>query len=307
VGILGIHNLFLILLGLTSNQTIVNYSALTLLHEVSFLLKNDFHPMEIKSLQKIIFKKKLGLPIHKVHLNPTLQINSKDADTIFDIVSMLKLQKPIQYILGEADFFGLNLIVTPDVLIPRQETEELVDWIIKSSGNTPYSILDIGTGSGCIAISLAANLKNSQVTAIDISPAALEIAAKNAVNNNVSIDFHIVDIFNTNGSVPNAPFDIVVSNPPYVRELEKAQMKANVLDYEPHTALFVSDSDPLIFYRAIAQKTIKILNPKGALYFEINEAFGEELFQLFNSFGYKEIEIRKDLNGKDRMLKAIMR
>jgi release factor glutamine methyltransferase len=285
----------------------VKYTALSLFREVALLLKDYFPTQEIQSLQKIIFDKKLGLPIHKVYLEPNRPINPSDADIILDIVSMLKLQKPIQYILGEADFFGLNFFVTPDVLIPRQETEELVDWIIKSTSNNSSSILDIGTGSGCIAVSLAANIKNAQVTAIDISPAALEIARKNAIKNHVMVDFSPNDILDINSSIPNKPFDIIVSNPPYVRELEKEQMKPNVLDHEPYLALFVSDSDPLIFYKAIALKASNILKSQGVVYCEINEALGKELHDLFSANGFVDIEIRKDLNGKNRMLKAVLK
>jgi len=284
-----------------------NYSALSLFHEVAFLLKNEFPSQEIQSLQKIIFEKKLGLPLHKIYLNPSAIINPQDAEIIIDIVSQLKLQKPIQYILGEADFFGLIFTVTPDVLIPRQETEELVDWIIKSTGHNPKSILDIGTGSGCIAISLAANLEKSQVTAIDISPSALDLAKNNAIRNSVFIDFHVTDILDLNNYIPNAPFDIIVSNPPYVRESEKNLMKANVLDYEPSTALFIDDNNPLIFYSIIAKRANELLKSGGMIYCEINEAFGKELYHLFDQNGFKEVEIRKDLNGKDRMLKAIIK
>jgi len=284
-----------------------NYTALSLLREVTKSLNDYFPSQEIQSLLKIIYEKKLGLPIHRVHLEPNASINPKDAEIIFDIVSKLKLQKPIQYILGEADFFGLNFIVTPDVLIPRQETEELVDWVIKSTGDKTNTILDIGTGSGCIGISLTVNLKNSPVTAIDISAAALKIASKNANRNNVSVNFHLADILDLNNQIPNEPFDIIVSNPPYVRELEKAQMKSNVLDHEPHLALFVDDRDPLIFYRTIALQAPRILKPHGSIFCEINESLGNELNQLFKFHGFKEIEIRKDLNGKDRMLKAVLR
>jgi len=284
-----------------------NYSALSLFNEVAILLKNDFPPEEIHSLQRIIFEKKLGLLPQNIYLNPNTPINPKDADIIIEIVSLLKLQKPIQYILGEADFFGLKFRVTPDVLIPRQETEELVDWIIKSTGNLPCTILDIGTGSGCIAISLAANLPNSKVSALDISLSALEVAKWNANTNKVSIAFNAVDFLDSNSVIPNKPFDIIVSNPPYVREMEKEQMKANVLDHEPHIALFVSNDDPLIFYRTIAERSKELLKPAGSVFCEINEALGYEVTKLFIRNGFKEVEIRKDLNGKDRMLKAILK
>ncbi len=282
-----------------------NYTALSLFREVAQLLSTVFPSQEIQSLQRLIFEKKLDLPLHKIYLNPALPIKSEDAEMIIDIVSLLKLQKPIQYILGEADFFGLIFKVTPDVLIPRQETEELVDWIIKTTNTESPSILDIGTGSGCIAISLAVNLRKARVAAIDISSGALEIAKSNAQANNVSIYFSKVDILDKTSIIPYQPFDIIVSNPPYIRDSEKIQMSNNVLEHEPHSALFVSDTDPLLFYRAIAQRAKELLNSNGAVFCEINEALGNETYQLFIQHGYCKIELRKDLNGKDRMLKAI--
>lgn len=282
-----------------------NHTALSLFREVAHLLSNVFPSQEIQSLQRLIFEKKLGLPLHKIYLNPALPIKSEDAEMIIDIVSLLKIQKPIQYILGEADFFGLIFKVTPDVLIPRQETEELVDWVLKTTSPENPSILDIGTGSGCIAVSLAVNLRHSKVTAIDISAGALEVAKSNAQTNHVSIDFLKVDILDQTSIVPNQPFDIVVSNPPYVRDSEKALMKANVLEHEPHSALFVSHTDPLLFYRAIAQRAKELLKSNGVVFCEINEALGNETRQLFTQYGYCEVELKKDLNGKDRMLKAI--
>ena len=282
-----------------------NYTALSLFREVAHLLTDVFPSQEIQSLQRLIFEKKLGLPLHRIYLNPTLPIISEDAEMIFNIVSLLKLQKPIQYILGEADFFGLIFKVSPDVLIPRQETEELVDWVLKTSNTENPSILDIGTGSGCIAISLAVNIKNAKVTAIDISTGALDIAKSNAQTNNVFIDFLRVDILEQTIISLNHPFDIIVSNPPYVRYSEKALMNANVLEHEPHSALFVSNADPLLFYRAIAQRSKELLNNNGSVFCEINEALGNETYQLFIQHGFCEVQLKKDLNGKDRMLKAI--
>ncbi len=280
------------------------FTAFSLFKEISNLLSDAFPEQEIQSLQKLIFEKKLGLQLHDIYLNPNLKISEVDSDSILVIVSDLKLNKPIQYILGEADFFGLIFKVTEDVLIPRPETEELVDWIIKSVDNNPLSILDIGTGSGCIAVSLASNLPKAKVTAIDISKSALNIAEFNALANKVDVDFYLIDFFDSNQIIPNYPFDIVVSNPPYVRESEKKLMKPNVLDHEPHTALFVSDTDPLIFYREIAQKSLKLLKSGGKVYCELNESLGDETYLVFAEFGYTKIEVRKDLNGKSRMIKA---
>jgi len=281
-----------------------NYTILSLYSEVAHQLKNIYPSQEIQSLQRLIFEKKLGLTLPKIYLNPTLPIKTEEAEEILKIVSLLKLQKPIQYILGEADFFGLIFKVTPDVLIPRQETEELVDWILKTTSNTTPSILDIGTGSGCIAISLAVNLKFAHISAIDISAGALDIARDNAILNNVSVDFFSADILEPSSIISNQPFDIIVSNPPYVRDSERVQMNTNVLDHEPHTALFVSNTDPLIFYRTIAQRSRKLLNKKGLVFCEINEALGNETTQLFISHGYNNVELKKDLNGKNRMIKA---
>lgn len=281
-----------------------NFTVLSLYHEVALQLKDIFPSQEIQSLQRLIFEKKLGLTLPKIYINPTLPIKDKDAEAILNIVSLLKLQKPVQYILGEADFFGLIFKVTPDVLIPRQETEELVDWILKSSNKENPSILDIGTGSGCIAISLAVNLRFALVTAIDISVGALDIAKDNALINNVSVDFVKADILDPKSVISNQPFDIIVSNPPYVRESEKPLMSANVLEHEPHSALFVSNNDPLLFYRTIAQRSKELLKNEGDVYCEINEALGNETLQLFLGFGYSKVELKKDLNGKDRMIKA---
>ncbi len=281
-----------------------NYTVQGLYNEVALKLKDTYPPQEIQSLQKIIFEKKLNLALHQLYLNPTQSVENEKAEEILIIVSKLNLQKPIQYILGEADFFGLNFKVDQNVLIPRQETEELVDWIIKSNALKTPSILDIGTGSGCIVISLATSIKGSRVSAIDISEGALKIAQGNAIYNNVNIELFKVDILDHSSIIPNQPFDIVVSNPPYVRELEKTLMQSNVLDNEPHSALFVSDRDPLLFYREIAARSKDLLKKGGLLFFEINEALGAETARLLEGYNFSEIELKKDLNGKDRMLKA---
>lgn len=281
------------------------FTALSLLRYTASLLKDTFPSEEIQALQRLVFEKKLGLPLHKIYLYPNDPIDPENAKIIVDIVSKLKLQKPIQYILGETDFFGLNFKVSPNVLIPRPETEELVDWVIRSAKIEQPSILDVGTGSGCIAVSLAKNIKGAYITAIDISSDALPVAKENACKNNAKVDFFKVDFLDSSVKVPNAPFDIIVSNPPYVRNLEKERMRVNVLDHEPHLALFVSNSHPLIFYKAIAERAGELLRLNGCVFCEINEALGFETAELFKDFGFSEVEIRKDLNGKDRMIKAI--
>lgn len=220
------------------------------------------------------------------------------------ILEKLKIQIPIQYIIGTTHFYGLEFIVDENVLIPRPETEELVDWIVKLNSKLSkkknLKILDIGTGSGCIALSLAKNIPNSEVFAIDVSEKALAIAKKNAILNKVPVTFLHKNILETKDL--NQKFDIIVSNPPYVRNLEKAEIKPNVLDNEPHLALFVPDNDPLIFYKKIAELAAANLNPNGQLFFEINQYLGKETQELLEYIGLKNIELRKDIYGNDRMI-----
>ena len=214
-------------------------------------------------------------------------------------------QQPIQYLLGQTEFCGLKFEVTPSTLIPRPETEELVSLIVKEHPQFTGRLLDIGTGSGCIAISLAHQLPNAQVTAIDVSPEALVIASKNAIQNNVEVAFVLEDILQTEELT--ASYDIIVSNPPYVRELEKKEIQPNVLEYEPHLALFVSDDDPLLFYRKIAQLAKKSLLPNGQLYFEINQYLGQETVELLLDLNFTEIQLLKDFYGNDRMVCCVFR
>lgn len=228
----------------------------------------------------------------------SLQIRMKE------ITSDLLKYKPIQYILGKTEFYGLSFRIGPGVLIPRPETEELVQWIITGNKHmTGGSLLDIGTGSGCIAIALARNLPGTEVFALDVSPAALAIAAENAQLNRVNIHFIEQDFLDAKLTRPQK-FDVVVSNPPYVPVSDQAQMLPNVLGYEPHEALFVPDSDPLLFYRRIAESATDLLKPGGTVYCEIHEILGSEIPDLFRKYGFSQTEIRKDINGKDRMFKA---
>jgi release factor glutamine methyltransferase len=216
----------------------------------------------------------------------------------------LKNHEPIQYILGETEFFGLPFEVNSSVLVPRPETEELVEWIIESiEPGKSLRILDIGTGSGCIAISLARHLPDTFVSAWDVSPQALETAKNNATKNGVAVSFEQKDVLRiTSDQIEQ--FDIIVSNPPYVRDSEKELMKENVLSHEPHLALFVKDHDPLLFYRKITRLAAKSLSADGLLFFEINRDFGQETMDLLADNGFGEMELRKDLSGNFRMLKA---
>jgi release factor glutamine methyltransferase len=236
-------------------------------------------------------------------LQPDLAFSESELKIWSFILDQLKKEIPIQYLLGTTHFYGLEFEVNSAVLIPRPETEELVDWIIQSSKvQSKLKILDIGTGSGCIAIALAKNLPNAQVFALDVSEQALATAKKNAEKNQVQLSFIHQSILETEDLAQE--FDIIVSNPPYVRELEKHEIKNNVLDNEPHLALFVEDNDALIFYRKIAQLAQKNLKSEGQLYFEINQYLGKETLNLLLEMGFKNCELRQDIYGNDRMIQC---
>ncbi|MBT8393835.1 MAG: peptide chain release factor N(5)-glutamine methyltransferase [Bacteroidia bacterium] len=249
--------------------------------------------------------------IHRIELalQPETSITKKEQEPIFKALDELKKEKPIQYILGKTEFFGLPFKVNSEVLIPRPETEELValilDTVTSSAVKKSLKILDIGTGSGCIAISLAKNLPISKVYAIDVSTEALKVARENARLNNVEVVFIEVDILSiSNTALDESKFDVIVSNPPYVRHQEKQEIKNNVLKNEPHLALFVRDDDSLQFYKTIVQFGLKNLTKKGLLFFEINEYLGAEMVKLLRESNFNSVELRKDMFGKDRMIKA---
>ncbi|AXT63490.1 peptide chain release factor N(5)-glutamine methyltransferase [Aquimarina sp. AD10] len=235
-------------------------------------------------------------------LNDSLSVES--VEQFRNAQNRLQSQEPIQYILGDTEFYGGVFTVNKHVLIPRPETEELVDWILhdQKNKNTSLKILDIGTGSGCIAISLAKNLKKAEVYAIDVSEEALKVAKANAEKNQVTVKFIKLDVLAASDLFQS--FDIIVSNPPYVRELEKEEMKPNVLDNEPNLALFVSNGKPLVFYEKITKLAKKRLDRGGALYFEINQYLGNETKLMIENLGFKTVELRKDLYNSDRMICA---
>ena len=263
-----------------------------------------FYPeTEITGFIQLIMNSVLGLSYTQMVMEKDRVLETFESDRIKAIVERLKTHEPIQYILGVAEFFGLELNVQPGVLIPRPETEELVDWICKTKIPKIAKMLDIGTGSGCIPLALKNELPAAEVMAVDVSENALLIATENAQKHQLEVTFELADILKWHErSWP--PFDVIVSNPPYVMEREKKQMEANVLEYEPGLALFVSDTDPLIFYRTIAQFASKQLNESGYLFFEINENLGDEMVELVKQLGFKSIELRRDLNGKNRMLRC---
>lgn len=264
-------------------------------------LKEVYPPEEIQSFIQLLSKHLLGWSAVNTILHQNEILKPKDIYFFQVALDRLKKQEPIQYIIGETAFYGLTFKVTPDTLIPRPETEELVSWILENNkNNTSLKVLDIGTGSGCIAISLAKNLEKANVTAIDISKSALEIAKQNASINKVMIKWIKQDILNTN-LLPSS-YDIIVSNPPYVRETEKQFLQKNVLDFEPAKALFVSDENPLLFYDAIASLALQFLKPSGELYFEINEYLGEEVSQMLRQKGFKNCHLKKDFFDKNRMI-----
>lgn len=287
---------------------------------------------EANALIMILLEHYFNIDKIKIALEPDLRLSESELLTLHFAVKELLKNKPVQYIIGETEFCGMLFFVNENVLIPRPETEELVNQLISCSVNqlavNPHpsfrpdierremgaekspaniSILDIGTGSGCIAISLAKLLKDSYVTAVDISEKALEVARKNAEANGVNVHFVHDDILNPHVKTygrASQQFDIIVSNPPYVCESEKSDMRANVLDYEPSTALFVSDNDPLVFYRKILEFAQKALKPNGAVWFEINEKFGKEMKDLCLEKGFKNVEIIKDFRGRERVVRA---
>ena len=268
-------------------------------------LSNSYPETEIQSFFNILIEFKLNLSRVELALQPMIEFNVTDLDFFQKALKGLKKQLPIQYIIGETEFYGLLFRVNKNVLIPRPETEELVNWIIEEhKRSSTLKILDIGTGSGCIAISLAKNLINAEVFALDVSSEALITSKLNAEINNVAIQFIEADIL-TLSKLPNT-FDIIVSNPPYVRELEKEQMQQNVLANEPHLALFVKDENPLLFYNAIADFAKNHLIKNGNLYFEINQYLGKQTIKLLQSKSFKNIQLKKDIFGADRMIKATL-
>ena len=280
-------------------------------------LKNIQDEQEIESFFFILTEYLHNLKRVDVALNPNFELSDAEVEKWNAILLDLLKEKPIQYITGEAWFYGLRFEVNENTLIPRPETEELVEFILKETSNfqlpaSSLNILDIGTGSGCIPISLKANLPQANVSAIDVSEKALEVAKRNAELNKVEINFieanilevEDLSILSTSNSQLPASIDIIVSNPPYVRNLEKQEIKKNVLDYEPHLALFVEDTDALLFYRKIAQLALKNLSPNGLLFFEINQYLGKETLELLESLGFKNIELKKDIYGNNRMIKC---
>ncbi len=271
------------------------------INELSFL--ND--EGEAESFFYLILENKHNLKRVDLVLQPELSFSENEIENWNLILKQLQQEIPIQYILGTTSFFGLDFNVNKNVLIPRPETEELVQWIlndIKILKLKNLKILDIGTGSGAIAIALAKNIQEANVHALDVSENALAVAKKNAIINNVDIAFFQKNILETDDLFEK--YDVIVSNPPYVRNLEKAEIKNNVLQHEPHLALFVDDNDALIFYKKIAHLAMKNLSHNGKLYFEINQYLGKESTEMLKNMGFTNIELRKDIYGNDRIIRC---
>lgn len=268
-------------------------------------LLQKYSTNEIKVLTNIIFQKLINFSKTEILTKSDYEINKETYYRIESIVERLLKYEPIEYIFNEAEFYNLKFYVSPDVLIPRPETEELIE-VIKSDFNNAdkLNIIDIGTGSGCIAIALAKIFKKSEVNALDISKAAIEITEKNAKANKIHLNIINHDILNYKSIKFNYKFDIIVSNPPYVLESEKEQMQANVLNYEPELALFVNDSESVIYYKAITDFALKNLKNKGTLYFEINENKASEVSYILKQKGFLHLKVIKDINKKNRFIKA---
>ena len=278
-------------------------------------IKNIFHAEldalypkeEVASFFSMLIEEYLGLGRFVLTMQSDLIISKEKETPLFSALARLKLQEPIQHILEKAYFMDMDFYVSKDTLIPRPETEELIRWIVEDiQPTTTMRILDIGTGSGCIAISLAKHFPNADVHALDISEGAIKVAKKNAVLNKVKVSFIEKDIFDVDVDF-DFNFDIIVSNPPYVRELEKKEMHKNVLNHEPSQALFVSNAAPLVFYKRITALAGTLLEEGGSLFFEINQYLGKETKQLIKDHNFSEIELRKDMFENDRMLKATLR
>lgn len=277
----------------------MHYSIRHILHELDGL----YAKAEISILTKLILEEVCGPSFTAITADKNKHLSVSQLSKVEDIVHRLKNGEPIQYILGKTEFYGMPFVVTPDVLIPRPETEELVEWILSVNPQAGRLVLDIGTGSGCIAVTLAKKMNGAEVYAWDISEGALRVASGNARLNSVCVRFSVQDIFQLVDS--NLPFDVVVSNPPYVTESEKVTMESNVLDFEPHEALFVTDDNALLFYKQIADVALELLRDNGELYFEINREKGLEVCDMLRNKGFACVELRKDISGNDRMVRAV--
>lgn len=275
--------------------------------QLLFQLYEMYDDREAANIADMVIENITGFKKVDRLINKQFPLSEKQLQLLNDYTIQLLEHKPVQYVLHEAWFAGIKLYVDENVLIPRPETEELVELVVKtvaSRQSLVVSILDIGTGSGCIPIALKKKLPSCEIHALDISEAALNVAKQNAVNQQTAINFHLLNILDKSSWKQLARFDIIISNPPYIKQSEGSSMQKNVLKYEPHLALFVDDEDALKFYKAIAEFGLEHLNNNGYLFFEINEMMGTQVFDLLTHYGYCSIELKKDLQNKERMIKA---
>ena len=272
-------------------------------------LAGVYPPGEARAVARVLLEDAFGITLADVYAGKVREFSPHELERLHSMADRLEKGEPVQYVAGTAQFGGLTFEVSPGVLIPRPETLELVEWAAgdfstrTGKGNRHMRVLDIGTGSGCIAVTMAVRLAGAQVTAVDISEKALGVARRNAARNGVQVEFAVCDILSPGADIAGN-FDVIMSNPPYVCRSERAGMHRNVLDYEPHEALFVDDTDPLVFYRAIARVAAAHLVPGGAVYVEINRRFGRETADVFSAAGFASVELRNDSAGNPRMIKA---
>lgn len=272
-------------------------------------LAGVYPPGEARAVARVLLEDAFGITLADVYAGKVREFSPHELERLHSMADRLEKGEPVQYVAGTAQFGGLTFEVSPGVLIPRPETLELVEWAAgdfstrTGKGNRHMRVLDIGTGSGCIAVTMAVRLAGAQVTAVDISEKALGVARRNAARNGVQVEFAVCDILSPVADIAGN-FDVIMSNPPYVCRSERAGMHRNVLDYEPHEALFVDDTDPLVFYRAIARFAATHLAPGGAVYVEINRRFGRETADVFSAAGFASVELRKDSADNPRMIKA---
>ncbi|MDI9545906.1 MAG: peptide chain release factor N(5)-glutamine methyltransferase [Bacteroidales bacterium] len=277
-------------------QTFFSYAAQS--------LKEQYRPEEIRQLSYALLEDCCGFSKNDIYAGKDTEISTKQRRQLHEKLGRLAEGEPLQYITGVAYFYDLKLSVNPTVLIPRPETEELVEWIINDNKGKTGRILDVGTGSACISLALAKHLPGMQVEAWDISPDALALARKNAADLGLDVAFIEQDLFRFNPGDRAPVYDVIVSNPPYVTTAEALKMERRVLEHEPALAMFVPDNDALIFYRALAALAARTLKPGGSLYVEISIYFGGETVQLFEEAGFEETVLRQDISGRDRMIKA---
>ena len=272
--------------------------------DIKSALAEAYPEGEVRAFVRILFEEWMHYSTVDIYMRADSEVPPFVVEKMHHAVQRLLRHEPIQHIVGVAHFHGHRFAVSKHTLIPRPETEQLVDMIVDRNQDVPdLCVLDIGTGSGCIACSLARALRFAEVHAFDISLPALDLAAENARNLGVKVAFHHVDILN---AVPQPQqFHIIVSNPPYICMHEQQLMEDNVLRYEPHSALFVPDNDPLLFYRAIARYASVALKPGGKLYFEINAAYGNDTAKLLSNFHFADIEVARDFYGRDRFVSAL--